>query len=307
MNSLIRVEQSAMTVGELKRKIEKQSNPIRRSTHVGNQPPHELLLMNAMPNGIDILMVDTIQGTDKYAMPRVAKLAGNVSIALCSRKQASGRVVSAVAVESDCLLADMDLVCRPIGKESLADFHNRALDMLPLSNRPVPMMKFFGSHGDVLSATMAACHRLGKLSRRVGSDGSIVTDEAVDPGRSGVFGIDDVTSPVEGVMLPLNGMMALDMSITASLGGDMTTHLAGPHMAEYANDELRMHEVGLIMASTASELGARITPHLYEVVDITGLSRLVTPETHASQHQLLRVDDGEIWIDNFASLPCRSI
>jgi len=303
--NLVHVEQPRLTVGELKRKIEEKPNPVRRSTHIGNQPAHELLLMHAMPKGIDIVMVDTIQGNDSYAMPKMVVLPGESSLPLCRRKQAVGRVVSSISVDTGCLPGRLDLACEPIDGESLADFHTRAINALEPTNRPLPMMKFFGSHGDLLSATMTACHRLGKLNRRVLENGTIVAEDTTDPQETGVFGVDDVTPSTEGAMLPLNGMMALEMSISGMvLGADKTTHLAGPHMADYTRDEARMNDVGLIMAKTASELGVQAMRQCYEVVDITGLSRIVTPETHISQHQLLRTGAERVCLDDFVTLPC---
>lgn len=307
-NEIVTAVQPRITLGELVGLIETPTAPIKRSTHVGNQPAHELVLMTALPPGIEILMVDTIQGDDQYTLPKMVRLAEE-NLPLCRRKLAAGRIVGAISVDRSCLPREPNLNCMPEDGETLNSFHTRAIANLQPNNMPRQMLDVFSSQPDILAATMTAAHALGEVKRVVTADGTITTHETADPENHGIFGLDDATPKSEGSMIPLNAMMALDMAISNLVqGADRTTHLAGPHMCQYTQDKTRMRKVGEILTKTASELGVIIEPHRYEVVDITGLGRLVSSATHTSQHQLLLTPEcSSIDLDKHALEQCGSI
>ena len=268
---MINIEMPRMTIGELSRHIEAGGEPVRRSTHVGNQPARELAIMS-LPPGVDVLMVDTIQGNDKYTSPNVIKKRED-SHTLVSRTKASGRVVGSL------------LAIDPVdGREKpLPDIHQRALDELELSNRPTPMMKFFNCYPDLLAATIAACAETDQLRRAVREDGKIIDHSMVDEATTAVYGIDGAQS---GVLLPLNGMMTLDMLISEQQGSESTLHLGGADMMQYVQDSERLSGVDELFGRAISLLGLSRRIHSYRVLDSRGLA--VTDEQ--SQHELLETN-----------------
>ncbi len=308
MNSMVMIEHPELSVGQLCQEIRNPTAPIKRSTHVGNQPPHELLLMTEFPTGIGILMVDTIQGNDRYSLPRDIIL-DRERVLLCSKQEASGRVVGSIAVSKDEVPEDLDLCCEPEFGESLSAFHSRAINLLKPNNAPETMSAHFARHPSILRTALNQIHLHGETMCRVDDTGriSICGDESVD--QVGVFGMNDESPPTEGLLPPLNGMMVIDMLISAvALDSDKTIHLAGPDMIRYTRDRTRMENVGMIIGKTAAELGVLVSNHCYQVVDITGLKRVVPTATHASQHQLLRARSVvNVDLDKHADEPCGSI
>lgn len=263
---MINVELPNMTIGELSRHIETGVEPVRRSTHVGNQPARELAIMS-LPPGVDVLMVDTIQGNDRYTTPNIIKN-GESSHTLISRTKASGRVVgSLIAVDP----AD--------GMEkSLPEIHQRALDELELPNPPTTMMKFFHRYPDLLAATVTACHEADQLRRAVRADGKIIDHPSLSPET--IYGANGAHT---GALLPLNGMMALDMLVSEHRGSDSTLHLGGADMMQYVQDSERLSQVDEVFRRAVALLGIAQRTHRYRVLDSRGMA--ITTET--SQHELL--------------------
>lgn len=265
---MIKVETPRITIGQLSDTIESNQMPVRRSTHVGNQPPLEMAIMAGLPPGVDVMMVDTIQGNDGYALPhRIMKR--NEKINLLSNKKASGRVVGyceAANPYDDGRTATLDQI------------HQYALDKLNLSNPPIAMMKFFNRYPHILGATIQACLETNELNRLVGEDGKI---EEFAPGRA----IEQIYSggKTTGAMIPLNGMMAMDMLISNELGSDRTMHLCGPHMVEYVRDDHRMKIVSELFARACALMEIKAQNHIYRVVDSRGLAVVDA----LSQHELL--------------------
>lgn len=308
LNNRLVIEHPALTVGQLSEQISCPSAPIKRSTHVGNQPPHELLLMLDFPPGIDIGMVDTIQGNDKYSSPRDIIL-DRERLPLCSKQEASGRVVGSIAISKVELPTDLTLACSPELGETLSEFHARAISMLQPNNQPQVLSAQFARHPEIMRAAMGQTHALGEVLCRADSSGRIVMcgDEEIED--VGVFGLLDESPINEGVLPPLNGMMATDILISAiGLNADKTIHLAGPDMIHYTRDQLRMNRVETIIAKTAAELGVIVAGHCYQIVDITGLRRIVPMATHASQHQLLRARSVvNVDLTQHINAPCGSL
>lgn len=265
---MINVEIPQMTIGELSRHIETNTEPVRRSSHVGNQPARELAIMS-LPPGVDVLMVDTIQGSDRYTSPNIIKDLDSHHT-LVSRTKASGRVVGSLMA-----IDPVDGI-----EKSLPDIHQRALDELELSNRPVAMMKFFRQYPDLLTATIAACNEASQLRRAVREDGKII-DHSATTENPVIYGLDSAHT---GVLLPLNGMMTLDMLISAQQGSESTLHLGGADMMQYVQDPERLSQVDELFGRTISLLGLSRQVHTYRVLDSRGLA--VTNEQ--SQHELAK-------------------
>ncbi|HVW23466.1 MAG TPA: hypothetical protein VHB51_03230 [Candidatus Saccharimonadales bacterium] len=259
--------------------------------------------MTEFPKGIDILAVDTVMANDAYTRPNTVHLNGE-PIPLCQRKEAKNKVVGAVAINGDCLPKNPNLICQPHSGEKLTDFHARAITALAPKNEPLLMTEFFTQNSELFRATMLASAQTGEIRRRVTADGTIEPLDGRTP--NGIFGMEDESPSTEGALIPLNGMMALDMAISIALGADKTTHLAGPHMREYTRDPRRMAEVGRLLRQTLSSLGLTAASHCYEVVDITGLASLPSGSAHTSQHELLRQPPTEFVLTDHLNKPCGS-
>ena len=265
---MIHIENPVITIGELARHIESDSEPVRRSTHVGNQSARELAIMS-LPPGVDVLTVDTIKGDDRYATPHIVKRSQEDSITLVSRSKASKHIVgSLVAIDP------YDNI-----NKSLTDIHQGVLDELPLNNKPIAMMKFFREYPEALSAMIHACVETGQLRRYVHPDG-VIRDGGHGDDMSVVYG--KSATSTSGALLPLNGMMALDMVISTIQGSDATMHLGGADMIRYTQDEERRHDISQLFSRTLSALAIRAVRHQYKVVDVRGLA----VSDHVSQHEL---------------------
>lgn len=261
-----------MTVGALSDTIEAKTRPVRRSTHIGNQPPAELAIMAGLPNGVDIVMVDTIQGSDRYSSPNVLRF-GSHAVPLLSKNHASKKVVGSLVVP-------MEAPASLAGKK-LSDIHNRALGSLMLTNTPAPMMEAFSKHPDIVNAVMQACSEAGEVQRKVLPGGAVSFGEEVDINRDGIFGLNGATT---GAMLPLNGMMVTDALITHAEGADGSLQLAGPDMIKYTADPDRMGQVARRIDEARGLLGISPFRQIYEVVSIAALTATVKSQ---SQHELL--------------------
>lgn len=282
MKNLIETRHSDLSIGELCRTIEEGNRPIRRSPHIGNIRPRDLAVMSGLPPGVEVLLVNTVQGDDKVTKPHVVRIGDN-EIPLSSRNAARNRVVGAVAISIVSEEASL-LPIQPTLGRNIAEYHLEALSHLRLSNRPVTMMEKFNEHPELLMATAEACTGQGSLHRQVGDDGKIVANIRPDLKVSGLYGIHDVSPSRTGALLPLNGMMALDMLLSEAVGSSETLHLGGGDMMSYTNDESKMEQVSAVKARASALLGLRPTRHRYIVQDIRGLAKTVPV---ASQHELL--------------------
>lgn len=283
MEKMIQTHHSNMTIRELRRAVEEGSRPIKRSPHMGNIPPKDLSVMAGLPPGVEVLMVSTIQGDDKITKPYVIRISESEEIQLTSRSAATGRVVGAVAIKFlDERMQTLSVT--PKSNQSLADYHAEALQQLDLPNPPIDMMDRFNQHPDLLKATLEACKEDGCLHRKVGQDGKIHCGDTMAIDQDGIYGVLDSTPTSEGVLLPLNGMMAIDMLLSEREGSTETLHLGGDDMVRYTQDEERMKAVSRVKARAASLLGQCSLQHHYVVQGCSGLA-VLTPEV--SQHALL--------------------
>lgn len=270
-NTMIHTEQIEMSVGELSRHIEAGIEPVRRSTHIGNQPPRELVIMAGLPTGVDVLMVDTIQGDDPYTQPNKVLMADENRV-LTSRRKAQGIVVEHVTDQTSTEAA------------SVADFHTKALERLTLNNPPMPMMKFFASKPDLLAAAVQACHDEGLILRSIDDYGKFrplksSVDRLYTGGKS------------TGAVLPLVGMMALDMMISHEQGSKTTLHLAGNDMIQYTANKERMHMVSNVFTRAMALLGMGAVDHTYRILDSRGLASMTNvPSQHAVEGSALSID-----------------
>lgn len=267
---MINAESEKMTVKKLINTIESRSVPVRRSTHVGNQPPRELAIMAGLPGGVDVLMVDTIQGSDPYTRPYQLIMNGSTQN-LRSKSSSEGRVVGSLSAVDP----------NDLETKTLTEIHQQGLDRLVLSNRPVTMMRFFNQYPDTLSAVVEACSQTSQVTRSVDINGKI--SNSTDGVRS-IFGAPDS----HGLMLPLNGMMAMDMIISENMGSDSTIHLGGLDMIKYTKDAQRMAQVSEIFDTACAVLGLKSRTHRYRVVPAMTLATGIKAN---SQYELYATDE----------------
>lgn len=260
---MLHIETPALTIGQLTRHIEANGEPVRRSSHVGNQPPRELAIMAGLPSGVDVLLVDTIKGDDAYTRP-YKHVTGDTEELLVSRRKANSRVVGALeAMQTG---------------EKLSKFHADALDRLPLKNRPQPMMKFFAQYPDFVRATMQACAAIGEVRRQVIEDGKIISHDGGVVEH--IYKLDDEV----GAMLPLNGMIVMDSLVSEEQGSDSTLHLGGADMLRYMSESARFDTISAIRREARALLGKAASSHTYRVLDSRGLAQAVKSR---SQHEML--------------------
>lgn len=261
------VELLSINADQLSDRIDRKLAPVRRSSHVGNQPPCELAVITDLPSGVDVLLVDTIRGDDRSTRPDLM-IKNDDSIRLLSRRKAARHVVSS--------LVGIDPVDNI--ERSLIDIHDRPFVEHGAANRPVLMTRFFRQYPDAFRATIAACMDRGQI-RRIVDEGGIIHEAGASSIRDDeIFGL----TGDHGIMIPLNGMMALDMLISKELGSDDMIHIAGDDMIQYVQDPMRMQEVAMIIARARDIMALPQFSPRYQIFDIERL-----PKPHAvSQHSL---------------------
>lgn len=294
MSEQIRIQHQNYSISELSKVLDEESMPVRRGVHVGNQEPIDLVVECNLPSGVDVLAADTINGNDREAKPRYIKLAGgNISIA---PERLKNKVVGMIPVMEDAhsRLRDHDLAERPMAGESVSAFHMRVIDALQPANQPVLVSEFFAAHRQLYEQTMQSAYKNDELSRMANSAGAI-RDSQSPPQEVGVFGLQDKSSPLQGLLPSLNVMMAMDILTAIQKGADASMHLGGSGMALYSKDPARMFAVSRLVDEVRSELDLPAEPYTYLISDISSLADDVDTSSYISQHELLR-DRGEVLV-----------
>ena len=306
----ITVEHPEMTIGELSELVEAGTERIVRSVHPGNQTLRNLLIITALPPGIEVMEVDSVQGNDPHSQPDKIILDG-ATIPLCTRKEAKGKIVRSITIskigeEQGGDPRVNELVVTPCLGETLTEFHARALDRLYPHNPPIAMSQRFAQRLDILQAAMCCAIETGEAQRTAEPDGTIIPVSVQTARHKGIFGIEDNSPTNEGLLPSLVTMMALDIATSALVHRtERTIHLGGEDMARYTRDPKVMNKVVALALRIAAELEEGIDEHSYQIVDIRGLNRLVSSATHASQHQLLRAGDiVNVDLEKYEHMPC---
>lgn len=278
---IVNVEHCVLDNEALAAVVLQGNQPIRRSTHAGNQAPKELVIQHDMPPGITVIAVDTIRGSDTFSDPRRVRLRDEAIPIAPGRL--SNRIVGSIAVAA---ADDTALPLAPLPGEMLDGYHLRVSSELKPTNPAVTLSAFFAEAPEAYAAVMHAAQTAGALTRVVTSDGVIEDAERINVADHGIFGLIDQTSSQQGALPPLDAMMAYDVIRSAVDGSDSTVHLAGNDMVVYTKDQERMSRVGELAAHAAAILGVPLQGHRYMVADITGLGADLSPN-HRSQHSLL--------------------
>ncbi len=246
-----------------------EGDTIYRSPHVGNVSNADLSLMfgiGAMGGTIQLELVDTIRGKDKYSEPKVA-IVGLTRVVLASNKNAGRIVGSCTAIpEGVDQLNELGVGIGINGAQdvTLKQLHLDSLrQIVPSTVEVTPSTEYFAQIGAEAYEMILRESRsvLGRPLRKVDSSGRI--EEGQDTADvSNVYGLGD--KPNEGLLPPLEAMMAIEI-VKKALDGNgsdgQIVHIAGADMIKYTKMEEVMQPAKEIADRVLSDLGipGRIT------------------------------------------------
>lgn len=259
-----------------------------RSPHVGNINKAELALMfgiDAMGGRLELSLVDTIRGDDRYADPRSLLLGGS-KIALASRNYAKSRVVAACEIDEAGIknLQNSALSLLP-PVSNLASLHNAALERaVPESLKVQTASAFFGTIDLEMYRTVLDTARtiLSRNLRSATESGKIVEVPMEAPIRE-LFGRGE--NPLYGAMPPLEAMLAMECikAVTVQPSEDVRiVHVGGPDMVRYVADKRVMEPARMIGELSLKRMGRPtnvtveyVVPCLQTTVDDKQFPRLL--------------------------------
>jgi hypothetical protein len=164
----------------------------------------------------------------------------------------------------------------------MATFHRRSIAALDTDAHITTITEAVTESGELGQVLMAQLAERGLVRRLVAADGHIrQLNEPTNVQEAGIFGQNDTTPASEGVMLPLQGMLAFDVLHALKEGNDTVYHLGGNDMRQYTRDPELMMPVADTIAGTLAELGKPQSTACYQVIDVTGVAHVVDP---ASAH-----------------------
>lgn len=283
-----------------------QYEPIYRSPHVGNVNNSELNLIlgiEGMGGHVQLEMVDTIRGDDRYSNPRVALIGGR-AITLASRNYAKSRVVGHCTVDVGGLetLGNLGIKVADGTSVNLKSLHLDTLTQaLPDRVMVTPSTKYFSSIGSLAyGLVLAESDRLlGRGLRFVNEEGKIGDGVQYDSSTP-IFGATELGEI--GVMPPLEAMMAIEMlkKIQDSGGQDLQiVHVAGPDMIRYTRDEAVMGPSVAIASSVLKALGMAqnvsidyVVPCMKTILESSCFDKILDDNVQ-SQYDILMPDDQE--------------
>lgn len=276
---------------------------IHRSPHVGNLNNQELSLafgIGALGGTVQLELVDTIQGDDRYSNPR-AVIVGNQNIGLVSRRQAKNKIVGSCHVEPGAFdsLVEAGIRLDPT-LMTLKQLHASALEqVLPPSVSVVSSSESFAEIGSVPYGLVmqAAARVIDRPIRQVAANGKLKEASLTDVGQS-IYGIGPDCD--EGLLPPLEAMMAIEIikKVIDDNGVDgQIVHVAGPDMIRYTKDDHIMQPAEQIAQRVLSELGAPegikidyVVPCMKTILESDGFKSPID-KTVQSQYDIL-VQDG---------------
>lgn len=284
----LHIEHPTLTFAQLRELAEGKS--VERSGHVGNQNLAELALATNLPN-LQIIHVDTINGTDRYADPARLHVSGKVH--RLTPGSASNKIVGALPITAQRMAEISEL--HPALKElaglaGAAAVHQVSIGLCPRIARPMLLSELICSGGELSAALMEQLHAQKLIRRTVDEGGTIAPfGEQASLQTTGIFGLPDETAANQGALLPLEGMLALDILRSLQAGHDTVHHLAGPDMRTYTKNVELMQPVGQAIDGTLALLGQRAVDARFVVIDITNVPAIVDPaQQHvASQYDLI--------------------
>jgi hypothetical protein len=255
---VIHPEQASL---EVLHSVIQDGDEIYRSPHVGNVNRHELSLamgISMLGGTLQMELVDTIQGDDRYSNPRVAMI-GDVDLTLVSRRYARNRIVGGCLIEpntiDELLVHGVKLSEAP---RSLKELHAITLrQALPESVSIMPSSRRFSLLGtDVYGLVLQETAQIiNRPMRRVSVDGKLETVHEVREVDS-IYGLGADESV--GLLPPLEAMMAIEViqKVLSNNGNDcQIVHIGGPDMVKYTKDRQIMEPTTQIVRRVLCELG----------------------------------------------------
>jgi hypothetical protein len=251
-----------------------------------------------MGGNVQLEMVDTIRGDDKYSNPRAVEIGSSV-INLTSRNYAKSRVVGACEVEPDSLellkQEGIEVVLPP--EPTIKDVHLASLrEALPDTVRISPSTQFFASIGAQAYqlVLVESAKFIDRQLRKVDEGGKIVPADLVTDGLTSIYGLGDKQD--EGILPPLEAMMAIEVikKVLDNNGADcQIVHVAGPDMIRYTKLDEVMRPVENIARAVLNDLGINmpitvdyIVPCMKTILSSAGFYSGLT-ENIRSQYDIL--------------------
>ncbi len=259
---------------------------IERSDHVGNQHLAALVTMTDPRIRVRQLLVDTTTGNDQEYRPRSINVLGQ-SISVVPNKMASRNVRHLSAVispENAHKLGKVKGVTVLTDGADVTSHHQGALQQVTNGKSTVELLT--GSMQrtpKVAESIMKVLAAKNLLKRSVGSDGRIIPFASIVKKDLSIFGMlkpgEPLKSRVEGVLIPLEGMLALDLAQASLSGIDVVHHQAGCDMRVYTKNEALMSVVASVALEALSEHVENPQLPNYRVVDTTNIAVLMSEST----------------------------
>ncbi len=234
---------------------------VYRSPHVGNVNNSELSLMfglSEMGAMVQVELVDSIRGDDRYSRPQVA-LIGDSAITLASRNSAKSRVVGGCEPKPEAVdeLIALGVKVDTELSPTLRSLHVGSLEQaVPESVSITVSSEYFATMGQMAYKMVLeeAQKVVDRPLRNVDSQGKpreVSGEHTLD----NIYGLGD--NPGEGLLPPLEAMMAMEVVkklIDNNSQDGQIVHVAGPDMIRYTREDGIMGRVETIAQNVLSGL-----------------------------------------------------
>lgn len=289
-------EQSLGTIAEA---IDNRET-IWRSPHVGNVNAAELSLMlgiSQMGGSMQIELVDTIRGDDKYSDPR-SIITRDGTTPLASRKYAKSRVVGACEIDETAMSAveSSGWASATLGDMTLRTFHVDTLrQVMPDSVVISPSSEFYASLGQYTYSLVIqeSAKLIDRPIRMIDQEGKIREGDPTD--TTSLYGLG--TDKNTGLLPPLEAMMAIEVikKVQETNGADgRIVHVAGPDMIRYTRMDEIMQPVTEIARRVLGSLGVStnvqveyVVPCMRQVIESSGFPKVLEAGV-VSQYDILQ-------------------
>lgn len=223
---------------------------VRTSPHVGNlnqetNPNYVILALS----GVRLEVVDTIMSNDRSGQPLVKVQDGEyIRLSGVGQSKAKKHTPSALTVDGDPAVSLTQVHMEPLRK---------------INPKTKTSSEYFASIGEdkygkgsVYQAVIQSTSTLLRLA----SDGIVSSDPTkrkigMTAKTLGVYGVDDVSNKLSGLMPSLEGMMAAEIVDACLTGEEEVHHIGGKDMTEYTKNQGLMQNVNLLAQSTLELLG----------------------------------------------------
>lgn len=275
----LRVEYPRLTPQHLI-KLTEAGELIERSDHVGNQHISALMTITDPRIKVRQMLVDTTNGNDREYRPRHVKIFGQLVPICPDDKQLLNvrHLRFEPNTKSSERLSHLPTMKLPNIGEPIVRTHQASLKKVSEGKSTVvTLTDVIGNNAETSTLVMGHLSNIGLIKRSVTDAGRILHLEATPSVQeSGIFGINDSSGPYAGTLLPLEGMMALDLVLAARAGVDDVFHQAGCDMRLYTKDTNIMTRVASVAAATLIDLGISYSLPTYHVVDTTNMAKLAS-------------------------------